>query len=643
MKIGLSRSGILNKGLRAIFAIMIILTASLAYNALSVSSIQLSNAATKVFKEVQVVPGFDSGYLNYTVCNPSPEAFSTEESDFATTTKPIKGEYLEHKYYLFGEVPETKVRLIPSTISKHECFEDLNTSEEICQDVADTVYEEEPYTVNKNILVPFREQISLEKGNCFNLVSFYTYNPPISAPFVIDDIQSAYGLEASHFAILNVSYNGNLNFNNSLSTTYLSANDSYNYVNITGIFYVNGTVLPNSTGSLSDIAVHNSKLFPFQILNLTKRGNNYSAILIANMNSSNGSISWNSTVLNINVSNPFGLPVIGFWMFEDSVNSSDLSTQNAPVTISNVSQSLVASSKFGRALQDDSALDDGGVMVVNPAFKSMTNFTICADITFKTANVSGFFLGMDGCSASSGWYWYYQTAGDGTFYFGTRGDSDTYGGTVSGISLNKLFRICTTYDKYKSGTNKFIYVNGTQRLAYDSDNAWIPCNNNEFSIGFSSNPNFNNDDATGIIDNIILYNVSLTADQVKRDYELFSTGLTSYFPSTLESDFPNGTTDEQANAAIETAIANQVPSAIKYPSQKVYLVNASGSQWQGTVNYLVMQNSPPRRWVFNYITANESYLGAPNLSNVVYILEMTNKSYIQILAEVSNMLVATKG
>ncbi|HIG98414.1 TPA: hypothetical protein HA231_03250 [Candidatus Woesearchaeota archaeon] len=86
-----------------------------------------------------------------------------------------------------------------------------------------------------------------------------------------------------------------------------------------------------------------------------------------------------------------------------------------------------------------------------------------------------------------------------------------------------------------------------------------------------------------------------------------------------------------------------MPSATRYKTQKVYVINASNSQWQGTVDYLVAQSNPPKRWLLNYITTGESYLNASNLSSTVYVLELANKTQAQIRDEVKSLLNASKG
>jgi hypothetical protein len=101
-------------------------------------------------------------------------------------------------------------------------------------------------------------------------------------------------------------------------------------------------------------------------------------------------------------------------------------------------------------------------------------------------------------------------------------------------------------------------------------------------------------------------------------------------------------TEEEGDTAIDAAIGNSVPNARKYKTQKVYVVNASNSQNQGTVDYLVVQDNPPRRWLLNYITAGESNLNAYNLSNVVYVLEITGKTAIEIQNEMEALLDGTK-
>ncbi len=85
-----------------------------------------------------------------------------------------------------------------------------------------------------------------------------------------------------------------------------------------------------------------------------------------------------------------------------------------------------------------------------------------------------------------------------------------------------------------------------------------------------------------------------------------------------------------------------VPSAFRYKTQKVYLVNLSNVHIQGIVDYLVVQDNPAKRWLINYITVGETRLNATNMSNVVYVLELENKTTTQIQDEVSALISATK-
>jgi hypothetical protein len=100
--------------------------------------------------------------------------------------------------------------------------------------------------------------------------------------------------------------------------------------------------------------------------------------------------------------------------------------------------------------------------------------------------------------------------------------------------------------------------------------------------------------------------------------------------------------ETEGDDAIQTAIDSSVPSATKHKTQQVYIVNSSDSQWQGTADYLVVQASPQRRWVLNYVTSGESYLNAANLSSSVYVLELANMTIADITQAVSTLLNATK-
>ncbi len=100
--------------------------------------------------------------------------------------------------------------------------------------------------------------------------------------------------------------------------------------------------------------------------------------------------------------------------------------------------------------------------------------------------------------------------------------------------------------------------------------------------------------------------------------------------------------ETQGDNAIETAINSSVPAAGKYKTQQVYVVNSSNVQKQGTIDYLVIQNSPQKRWLLNYITTGESLLNTTNLSGTVYVLEITNKTTAEIVNEVSTFINSTK-
>jgi len=134
-----------------------------------------------------------------------------------------------------------------------------------------------------------------------------------------------------------------------------------------------------------------------------------------------------------------------------------------------------------------------------------------------------------------------------------------------------------------------------------------------------------------------------TLTQAQRD--LIYNGSNGDCTSLYDLENPPGSdaaTESEGDNAIQTAINSSVPSATKYKTQQVYVVNSSDTQWQGTVDYLVVQTSPQRRWLLNYITTGESYLNAANLSSAVYVLELTDLSIDDITQQVSTLINATK-
>ncbi len=99
-------------------------------------------------------------------------------------------------------------------------------------------------------------------------------------------------------------------------------------------------------------------------------------------------------------------------------------------------------------------------------------------------------------------------------------------------------------------------------------------------------------------------------------------------------------TESEGDVAIELGINSSLPSAAKYSSQQVYVRNVSNNQTLGRFDWVASYGS--QRWLFNYITAGESYVRAPNLTTAVYVLEITSKTSAQITDQVSKLINATK-
>lgn len=521
----------------------------------SIGGLELSGfSKEEIVPSVKTYAGFNYGYLNYTICNPSDkDLLANATSGLKTDVEKIKGDFLTHSYKVAETVSTPYFVLVPNgTITVQYCYNDYNLSkgknkfETICENATDVTYASEKRISYDTVFKDY-EPIgkTYEKNGCVNIISYYTYDAPILSRIVLDDVQDFFGVKADQYAVLNASYLSTLTANETITPPFPSANDTItDFINLTSVFYINGSVVPNSTARISDLAVHtnDNKLLPFQVLNFTQRGADYSAVVYVNTNKANISFSWNSTVENLNVTHPFGYPVIGMWTFEDGILTSDLSTKANTVSDGgDGGQNLVVSPKFGTALEDTAASNNGGIITVNSGFTSLTNFTVCADFKPTNSPNSGFAAGMDGCGTTSGWMWLWANVAGGAFLFGTRGDSDIYGSYPTGVTINTWWRICTTYDRDRPGNNKYIYINGVQREEQDTNGGFVPCNDGELTFGYSSNPTFSNDDTTAVFDNIILYNVSLTADQIKRDYEIFSAGRVKYgVPEVLagEEDVP---------------------------------------------------------------------------------------------------------
>ncbi|MBI3036788.1 hypothetical protein HYY73_03500, partial [Candidatus Woesearchaeota archaeon] len=113
-----------------------------------------------------------------------------------------------------------------------------------------------------------------------------------------------------------------------------------------------------------------------------------------------------------------------------------------------------------------------------------------------------------------------------------------------------------------------------------------------------------------------------------------------YNTSNLTSGGGSSANESQGDTAIEAGINSSIPTATKYKEQQVYVRNLSNNQTLGTFDWVAAFGS--QRWVLNYITAGESYVRAPNLTTAVYVLEIADKTTLQITDEVSKLINATK-
>ncbi len=98
--------------------------------------------------------------------------------------------------------------------------------------------------------------------------------------------------------------------------------------------------------------------------------------------------------------------------------------------------------------------------------------------------------------------------------------------------------------------------------------------------------------------------------------------------------------ESEGDAAIRQGIRNALPSAIIYDEQQVYTRNVSNTQKLGKFDEFAMYSN--KRWAFNYITMGESYTNMNNISNVLYVVEITNLPEAEITRQVEVFINATK-
>ena len=97
--------------------------------------------------------------------------------------------------------------------------------------------------------------------------------------------------------------------------------------------------------------------------------------------------------------------------------------------------------------------------------------------------------------------------------------------------------------------------------------------------------------------------------------------------------------EAEGRTAIETGITNALGSTTIRTDQQVYTRDTSNVQQLGTFDKFV--GNATKRWSFNYITTGESYTNMNNVSNTVYILEMTELTTTQITQLVEDLIKGT--
>jgi len=240
---------------------------------------------------------------------------------------------------------------------------------------------------------------------------------------------------------------------------------------------------------------------------------------------------WNGT----SCSNPFsytakGVPVltlnngtfsvntsglVGYWRFENetlgySTDYSGYGNTGTQVSMNNNSVSgPTTSGRFGNAMQFDGAndyVDAGNSASLHPT-SSMT-----VSVWFNTnaiptggGNADGILGTGDSAVTNAYWMWIDWTA----VGFWMRNSTTNVGATTADISTNRWYHAVGTYN----GTHVNFYLNGTLRQSTLGPQNF-GTNTNKLLIGLANIWYFN-----GTIDEVQIYNRSLTADEIKELYE----------------------------------------------------------------------------------------------------------------------------
>lgn len=167
---------------------------------------------------------------------------------------------------------------------------------------------------------------------------------------------------------------------------------------------------------------------------------------------------------------------------------------------------------FGKCLQFDNV--DDGVNIANENFTSLTNYTMAAWV-----NMNGNHKDYTGTILSSGdWntaHWALGISQTGT-QLQTR-KADGVGGVIAGnftFSLNKWYHVAIT----RSGTSLIYYVNGNNIGSFTIGAGQIVSGVSNTTIGRETYAG-GHFDFNGRIDNVRIYNRSLTAAEIKGMYD----------------------------------------------------------------------------------------------------------------------------
>jgi hypothetical protein len=277
----------------------------------------------------------------------------------------------------------------------------------------------------------------------------------------------------------------------------------------------------------------------------------------------------------------------------------------------------------------------GGVARANPNGPGADNSTDWTFMQFNSSNSAGDAPSKGGLvfgPARAKWFRFHianQNAPGNQIYLETiQAYKSTF--NTSGQKLSILLNDTITVDKINAtcvngtGTEQGVNINITVMDKDYNNEQTIQCNNNNVD-------GFENDitDITGLI-----YRVNFSADHSGLTPELDYLTL-----RVTEVAAAASATEAEGDIAIEAGINSSISSATKYGEQQVYVRNLSNNQTLSAFDWVASSGS--QRWLFNYITAGESYSYAPNLTTAVYVLEITEKTSVEITDEVSSLINAT--